>query len=414
MAKIPRRMVVFLGAGASAPFGYPLTTSLLPRIWEGLHTAAGPNSWVRWAGMKHRRGDAGRLKNLIEALLPGVAGGAKLDDGVSIVDVISIIDQMLVEGRSPHSMMSVRELLAARQVLNKAINGVLQGRRKLGYAERLADWILGASTEHEDSRVSVVSTNYDTAIEGPLFRHFVRHGVSVGRVVDLGMPWRDASRPRLHVRPTEARLAFLKLHGSLNWLRCETCGYVTVNVMQRIASLDHWERRSPLGFNVCWCNGLLRSILVTPSVVRDVRDANLLGIWGAALEDLRLADEWVMVGYSLPPEDIAIRSLLLRAQHARRKRLRVRVVQLENPARTPRSETHARYRMFFPPAALEESHYLRDGVEPFVDSLAVPPPAELDTRLRKMFGGRSSNELRRRDRERKLREAELKLARRRR
>jgi hypothetical protein len=365
--------------------------------------------------MKLGGGDARRLKKLLEALLPGLEGGTKLDGGVSIVDVISLLDQMVAEGRSPHVDISLRELLAARQVLNKAINGVLQGRRKRHYAQRLSAWILRASTEDKDSRVSVVSTNYDTTIEHPLFRHFVRHGVSIGEVVDLGMPWRDASRPRLHLRPTAARLALLKLHGSLNWLRCELCGHVTMNVSQRIASLDNWESRSPRGYNVCWCGGLLRSILVTPSVVRDVRDANLLGIWGAALEDLRLADEWVFVGYSLPAEDIAIRSLLLRAWHARRrKQLRVRVIQLERPkcsACDIPSETFQRYRLFFPPSALKETNYSRDGVEFFVDSLDQLSEDDLDGRIRRRFGGKSSSELRRRKKEGKVIEAEHMLAR---
>ena len=422
--KIPRRLVVFLGAGASAPYGYPLTTNLLSKIWMGLQTPRGAGSWRQWAGMKRRRGGARRLKQLLQALLPGLEAGTKLDGGVSIVDVISLVDQMVAESRSPHVDISLRELLAARQVLNNAINGVLQGKRKLRYAEKLSAWILRASTEQkddDDSRVSVVSTNYDTTIERPLFRHFVRHRVSIGRVVDLGMPWRDASRPWIHVRPAKARLAFLKLHGSLNWLRCELCGHVTVNVSQRIASLDNWESRSPRGFNVCWCGGLLRSILVTPSVVRDVRDANLLGIWAAALEDLRLADEWVFVGYSLPPEDIAIRSLLLRAWHARRrKHLRVRVIQFECPecpecSRCPEhdvpSETYQRYRLFFPPSALKEINYSREGLEYFVDGLDLLTENKLKARIRQRFGGLSLRKLRRREEERKLMKAERRLAR---
>jgi hypothetical protein len=326
---------------------------------------------------------------------------------------------------------------------------VLQGRRKRKYAERLSAWILRAATEQEDSRVSVVSTNYDTTVERPLFKYLIRHGVSVGRVVDLGMSWRDASRPWIHVRPARARLAFLKLHGSLNWLRCELCGHVTVNVSQRIGPLDNWETRSSLGYNVCWCGGLLRSILVTPSIVRDVRDANLLGIWGAALEDLRLADEWVFVGYSLPTEDIAIRSLLLRAWHARRrKNLRVRVIQFERPdsassAETderggliastklkeghhrkelqdiqypdPRtadlSETYKRYRLFFPSLSLKEANYRRDGLEPFVDGLDVLSESKLHACIRRRLGGRTSSEIGRHHAELKRSESERKRAR---
>jgi hypothetical protein len=39
----------------------------------------------------------------------------------------------------------------------------------------------------------------------------------------------------------------------------------------------------------------------------------LLEIWQTALEALREAETWYIIGYSLPPEDVAIRTILLRA-----------------------------------------------------------------------------------------------------
>jgi hypothetical protein len=54
-------------------------------------------------------------------------------------------------------------------------------------------------------------------------------------------------------------------------------------------------------------------MIVAPSLVRSIRDANLLAIWQSALESLRTADRWIIAGYSLPPEDLAILSILLRA-----------------------------------------------------------------------------------------------------
>ena len=68
-------------------------------------------------------------------------------------------------------------------------------------------------------------------------------------------------------------------------------------------------------------------------MVRQVQDANLLSIWQRALEALRNAKTWIMAGYSLPSEDLAIRSILIRAQQAHEGPLQVRVRQLD-----PRSE----------------------------------------------------------------------------
>jgi hypothetical protein len=161
-----------------------------------------------------------------------------------------------------------------------------------------------------------------------------------------------------------------------------------MDVRQRVASREFWIRTSQ--YIECRCGGRLRSVVVTPSVVRDVRDGNLLSIWNAALEDLRRAHEWILIGYSLPSEDIAIRSLLLRAYHTRTRRasLRIRVVQWEDPNRRAGSGPpleHLRYRLFFPPTHLREKDYQRTGVEPFVRGLRVLPPSALRRRIRAVF-----------------------------
>jgi hypothetical protein len=330
-------------------------------------------------------------------MLPGLGAGIPLNEAASIVDLLSIVDQMAAEGRSPSPQLSERDLLKAKRALGKAINGVLQGKRELDIARRLSHWALHGATTGRASRFTLVSTNYDTVVESQLFGQLIKHGLSIGERIDLGMPWRDAFKNRLHLRPPGARLALYKLHGSLNWLRCEVCGHITVNVRQRIAPVEYWDGKKRSRSQECWCDGLLRSVLVTPSVVRDVRDANLLGIWQAAVEDLRMADEWIFVGYSLPAEDIAIRSLIVRAWHGRRHAdLRVRVVQFEDCP--PPSDTQQRYGLLFPPVNLKAADYTRNGVEGFVESLDIPMQRILETQVRQCFGGRSAAEMARRSR----------------
>ena len=81
--------------------------------------------------------------------------------------------------------------------------------------------------------------------------------------------------------------------------------------------------------NTCHCRNDVRLDLniVPPSMVRDVRDANLLSVWQAALEWMRTSDRWVIIGYSLPPEDLAIRSLMMRAYSTAERRPSITVVQ---------------------------------------------------------------------------------------
>ena len=387
-----KRTVLFLGAGASRPLGFPVTDGILPGIWEGLQGKA----WRKWPGLRTRR-DQQRLRDelvqLLQVLLPGLATGPATVAGASIVDVISLLDQLILEGRSPHPSVRDEQLLRGRILLQLGINAVLRGGRLKAVRNRLVEWAFHQVVHDRDSRLTIISTNYDTAVEQRLFGRLIKLHRSIGRNVDFGISWRDPFRNLLHVRPRAARLAVFKLHGSLNWLRCESCGHVTINVQQRVASLEFWNRRRQRkrgirDYNRCRCAGRLRSVMVTPSVVRDVRDANLLSIWNAAMEDLRRASEWILIGYSLPSEDIAIRSLLLRAYHtrSRQKGLRIRVVQLEPQSENgERAAEYRRYRMFFPVQHLREGDYERGGLEPFVNGLHISASEVPSRSLRSAF-----------------------------
>jgi hypothetical protein len=106
--------------------------------------------------------------------------------------------------------------------------------------------------------------------------------------------------------------------------------------------------------------------IVAPSYVRYVRDSNLRETWKHALQLLREAAEWVIIGYSFPPEDLAIRSLFCRAYHARCTHtqpsvFRVHVVQKGTGAKP-------RYEAYF---ATEENNqqfrYEAGGLEAFLD-----------------------------------------------
>jgi NAD-dependent SIR2 family protein deacetylase len=398
----PRRIVVFLGAGASVPLGYPATNDLLPAIWDGL---ASTDKWSKWAGFRRMRGkhripirkNRNDLCDVLRSILPGLADAGPTLSGASIVDVISMLEHCIAERHSPmeppylgktrdsrkrrrsRKARSVRiippasQLIHARHLLTMALNGVLQGLKRKDITEDLARWMLSRSRQSSESRVTLVSTNYDAAVEQSLFDLVAKGSdqrkLQVARLVDFGFTWRDVSGNRHGYLP-DARLAVFKLHGSLNWLRCETCGHVTVNTTERIVSLDAWQVQNQ--YNSCECGGLLKSLLVTPSIVRNIRDPSLLAIWNAALEDLRLADQWIFIGYSLPSEDVAIRSLLLRAFHTRkeRKRLSVQVVSFETDEPAPPPTPQAAFRMFFPRSHFPDLAYESGGVEEFVHKLS--------------------------------------------
>jgi hypothetical protein len=96
--------------------------------------------------------------------------------------------------------------------------------------------------------------------------------------------------------------------------------------------------------------------MVAPSFVRDIRDPNLLQVWNSALEAMRQAEKWVIIGYSMPAEDIAIRSMFIRAFHGHRREPQITVVQRapEPGQQIVDPKSRANYRMLFPKCAYRE------------------------------------------------------------
>lgn len=337
-----RRIAVFMGAGASKGFGYPLTNELLPLILRKNEARADP-------------GDP--LGDGIRRLLPGLDARKKAP---LITEVLSLIDYSIATSTTPLHGYELSKLVELRLALERAIFEVLNenwGSEPEPSALRtdFVRWLeeLGAA---DDVSLGVISTNYDIAVEQALYDKLGGHTRRIAEAFDFGFAWREPNLSGgdvLYPRPLEPEYRWLKLHGSLNWLRCDACEHIFINPGGIIAHQAARSDRDHL--NTCWCShGRLRMVLVAPSMVRDVRELNLLQTWQAALEWLRIADEWVIIGYSFPPEDLAIQSMFIRARNAARwesgssvtRQLRVQVVQCGDDARD-------RYELLFPDCEYE-------------------------------------------------------------
>ena len=95
------RRVLFLGAGASAAFGYAVTGQIIPRTTEGLVSRT---VLPLESNPKRERAKMNRLREHLEALLPAV-----LEDDIElplITVVLSLIDLLLSTGEvgRPHAL----------------------------------------------------------------------------------------------------------------------------------------------------------------------------------------------------------------------------------------------------------------------------------------------------------------------
>jgi NAD-dependent SIR2 family protein deacetylase len=379
--------VLFLGAGASQPFGIAVTGEILELIlkvgesifddrpgvaddeclseeerasWETISWREHIKSFPDALDPREPVQLARLLKDRLRILLPGLDQVGT--DLPLITDVLSLIDYMLASGIVSSPRFQPASLEELRVLLERAILQVLSRPSKPDLATqndatlaKLADWICQRG---ESGRpVTIISTNYDIALENKIYS---RLRLPVHEAVDLGFSWREPTIEGLiHHPPERPVVRIFKLHGSLNWLRCGLCGYIYFNSR---GSIYHQAFRKTLDWsNSCHClHGPLRPVIVAPSMVRHVQDANLLSIWQRALEALRNAQSWIIIGYSLPPEDLAIRSILIRGERTHEGPLNIKVIQNS-------SKTRSSYQLLFPD--LNEADFHVGGFLPYVPEL---------------------------------------------
>ena len=362
------RIVLFLGAGASAAFGYPITSGIFPRIREGLLSRT---LFPLESNPKRERAKMERLRKYLRKLLPAFFEAET--ELPLIIDLLSLIDLLLSTGEVVVPMFSAQEMEDFRTLLDQAIiEAIERGSdrpRSDTTLDHLTDWILNVPDIYK-APLTIVSTNYDTLVDALLFEKIgLDPEMNITSTVDLGFSWREHSSGRfleaVNHPPGSPHVRLFKLHGSLNWLKCPLCGFIYVNTTGGIFREAFREDKVDYN-NTCVCgHGPVRAVIVAPSMVRSVQDPNLLTIWRSALEALRTADEWIITGYSLPPEDIAIRSILLRAYHGRGRKgkpPRIRVVQKDKD-----KNLEGRYHLLFP-----ECHFEYGGFEKFTKLLPKP------------------------------------------
>lgn len=343
------KLVLFIGAGASRACGYPLTGDILPRIIECLEEGAFLEGKLK---DKHIGAKSKQLLRMLRFLVPK----SKSKDSYvpQITEILSIFDYCIDSGEElVPATNSTLKLVEARWLLERAMARVIRRIHPKPEAvpRHLLNWI--RRTERQGREVTIISTNYDFSLDRYLFDDMKDWDADYGKT-DFGFTWRDPDDGELVHPSSKPILRLYKLHGSLNWLGCSRCGNIYVNFARTLVTLADSKGQ----WSTCHCGyGPLRAVLVAPSFVRRYRDRNLLSVWRSAAEALRLADEYVFIGYSLPAEDIGIRALLLRSLLSRGSRSHpsTRVVSVGHDALP-------RYRQLIP-----KCEYTGHGLRRFLD-----------------------------------------------
>jgi len=206
---------------------------------------------------------------------------------------------------------------------------------------------------NETTDLSVVSVNWDIVVEN----HFRELGIAYhyGRTVkSLGNPSQDT-----------AGVPLLKLHGSANWVYCDSCrtlfssppsaGKAALHqgtflepedfqifdspqyVIDAVRTLD----RSHDVCHLCGCRMTAR--VGTFSYRKDYAIQQFQTIWHEAFDSLRESAAWLFIGYSMPEADFEFKQILKSAEltNQRKGELRKLVVLLRD------SLAAKRYKRFF-------------------------------------------------------------------
>jgi hypothetical protein len=352
---MPQSVVYFLGAGCSYNFGYPVTGSIMPEILELLTKGnlfkIGDRKTLREKKLEKE------LLRLLYLLYPGLKQKFIPKVIPNITEVLSFVDHCCLYGLPPHPEVSDETLEKLRHLLNRAVSELLLTYEETPYTreeKRLLAKFIDPLKRHKRTEVmTIITTNYDQVIEREFSAHMIR------QQVDFGIPYRDIHTSKLIQQPANPLFRFYKLHGSLNWTRCDLCGHYCINPYAAIADLAFLERADDI--NTCICSDTLRlkSVMVAPSLVRDIRDANLLQIWKGATEAIRTADKLVFIGYSLPAEDLAIKSIIMRGMNGRDKKSKLKVIVVQKG-----EQAKPNYMNIFG----KHIHYYKDGLAEYLDT----------------------------------------------
>ena len=223
--------VIFLGAGASKAVGLPLTKDILVEIVDRLESRSkGGNGLFRGSDRFKSEADEAALRQGLQTLYPGIDLKASRKDLKKslpmITDVLSFLDYSILYEQPAAFKFRTDNLVRLRRLLERGICEVLglrfydaggsddggedggkllaeMGRspEQLGIPndnekEMLRDFVGWIAGQHKHGdQITVITTNYDTAVETGIYREMGYNNVPDR--IDFGIDWRlpDTSGP---------------------------------------------------------------------------------------------------------------------------------------------------------------------------------------------------------------------------
>jgi hypothetical protein len=323
--------VIIFGAGATKACGGPLTDEILPAALNGEMQDDDRTTLVE---------DREELLYLTHEFLrdcfnvPVDGGRVDKEDCPSLPMVLSMLHRSIELGL-PIGAWQGDHLIKAKRAIEYAIFAVIEAalrriRQDRRFYHRLLELLYKNDVEPLDVEPLVVSLNYDVIVDNAMFS---LSPLPPDYCVDI------ATHEYAEFRAGGTFGRLLKIHGSLNWLYCERCkrldlfvsegfrGLRTAKALDELYAYVPFDDAYSCRGTPCrnpYCDGFVSPILITPTYVKDYENPHVERVWAEAELAMKEADRAVIIGYSLPTDDVEVAMLLKRGlEHLPRDRITV-------------------------------------------------------------------------------------------
>lgn len=294
------KVAIVLGAGATKACDGPLTAEILPIAFQMAPGA-----------------ELTRLDNFLQDIfgVPAQRSNRTLADYPPLPTVLSLIDTAISREHDFGKPWPTHELrLVRRQAEYAVFRAIAHAMRKpSSWSNRCHEDLISHVHARTDVWPVVISLNYDLRVD------YAMIDVDKGGLPDYGC---DIRTEEYRNAPKFGRL--YKIHGSMHWLYCPTCHRLEMGIDRQgrlhkagvslawSLAQDFVEGLSEKGLYCPECKTRFRTVMITPTSLKDYRNPHIASLWYQAERALRECDRAVFVGYSLPWDDVDVIYLLKR------------------------------------------------------------------------------------------------------
>ncbi len=279
--------VLILGAGVSAPAGFPLGRNLAADLRSWLVPGHASGELEIWEALER---DGTFKRN----------GDLELDLTRLDVRIIEYMRQHPAErgvpfeaqGERPFNLVTFRTL-----TLPENLSSLLLTRQHEAFEEGRVDYLRKFLRGHVHAGDTVITFNYDALVEALL------HELGLWNLRDgYGVDLKDAY-PALAIE-AESQSRVLKLHGSAGWMSASSRRRLLLSqaVLKAIGYPDLVRKGFEVPVDVSHMS-------VPPSYIKGFTRYPLPRLWRAAGAAIRIAENVAIIGYSMPGADATAQML---------------------------------------------------------------------------------------------------------